>query len=216
MVPAVRMQGALTFFESLILLVVAAALAAALTGVLAPVIVQRASRRRLREQKRFEEDLQRETAFIAAQAAMLQDLASALRDFQAKGLAVSYAGAYTPSRLKEAWDAYERDSFGLLARISSLISISGTLFPASTVAHLREFYEAYLVQEFDPELSRMGRAENTSQREWQSWHDPHHCDAEAKTAVVLATVADEAGISYEARVIARAALLDEGSLLSNS
>jgi hypothetical protein len=49
--------GELTFGENAALLVIAAALAASLTGVLAPLIAQRVTRRRILEQKRFEEDL---------------------------------------------------------------------------------------------------------------------------------------------------------------
>jgi hypothetical protein len=53
----------------------------------------------------YEEDLARESAFISAQTELLQNLGAALWAYQAKGLAVSYAGAYAPERLKERWQA---------------------------------------------------------------------------------------------------------------
>jgi hypothetical protein len=95
-----------TFAESFLLLVTAAVLGALLTGVLAPIVVLRVNRARNREQKVFEEELSRDTAFVNAQAELLKELAAALWSFQAKLLAVSYAGAYVPDQFDEAWEAY--------------------------------------------------------------------------------------------------------------
>ena len=106
---------ALTLGESLILLVVTAAL----TGVLAPIVVQITNRRRLNEQRLFDEELKRETAFFEAQAQFLKELAT-IWDYLEKALAVSYAAHLsTPERFKQVWEAYDEESFALLGRIGS-------------------------------------------------------------------------------------------------
>jgi hypothetical protein len=180
-----------TFAESAALL----GIAAVLTGVLAPFVVQWATRRRIREQKRYEEDLARESAFISAQAELLQSLSAALWAYQAKGLAVSYAGAYAPGRFDEEWNAYDRESFSL---IDTRLSVAGTLFSPKTVGKIRDFYDDWLMGTFDRQISRMARA-NVDQATWEAWHDPHHAEARKRTTELLAAVADEAGLSYERR-----------------
>jgi hypothetical protein len=111
---------------------------------------------------------------------------------------VSYAGAYAPERFNVEWEVYDRESFALLARVNSLLSISGTLFSPATVARLRRFSEDWLEQEFDHSLSTRAR-KKAAQQEWKEWHNPHHAEAEAKTSELLAAVADEAGLSYSRR-----------------
>jgi hypothetical protein len=184
----------LSFAESAALL----AIAALLTGVLAPFIVQWATRRRLREQKRYEEDLARESAFISAQAELLQTLGAALWAYQAKGLAVSYAGASAPARFDEEWQAYDRESFALLAEVDTRLSMAGTLFSPETVRKLRDFYDDWLLGTFDREISSMARR-GVDQATWKRWHNPHHQEVGERTTRLLAEVADDAGLSFERR-----------------
>jgi hypothetical protein len=187
-----------TFAESALLLLIAAVLGALLTGVLAPIVVLRVNRARNREQKVFEEELSRDTAVVSAQAELLKELAAALWDFQAKLLAVSYAGAYVPEQLDEAWKAYNAESFALLARISAVLSVAGTLFSAETTERLWRFYTDWLNEELDHPLSDMATA-RAAREKWLAWHNPHHRAAEERTAALLAAVADDAGLSVAHR-----------------
>src|SRR4051812_21062093 len=103
-----------TFLQSVALI----AITALLTGFLAPFVVQWASRRRLKEQRRFEEELERETAFVEAQTEFLKELATAAWDFLERALAVSYAAHLSsPERFEKAWDAYDEESFALFGGV---------------------------------------------------------------------------------------------------
>jgi hypothetical protein len=189
------MLVAVTFGESLILLVVTAAL----TGVLAPIVVAVVNRRRLNEQRRFEEELKRETAFFDAQADFLKDLATAIFEFLEKALAVSYAGYLSPERFRQVWDAYEAESFALLGRIGSQVSMARTLFSSATADRLQDFYSNWLEHEFDIQLSALARNPETTRAEWGGWHESMHREAQDRAAELLRVVAEEAGLTYEQR-----------------
>ena len=203
------MPVGVTFAESALLLVLAAVLGALLTGVLAPIVVLRASRARNRAQKIFEEDLSRDSAFVNAQAELLKELATALWDFQAKLLAVSYAGAYVPDQFDEAWKSYNAESFALLARISAVLSVARTLLSPETANRLQQFYDEWLNKELDHQVSAMATSP-AAQDEWLAWHNPHHSGAEERTGTLLAAVADDAGLSFafRARSNERRGMLD--------
>ena len=189
-----------TFGENLALLLFGAILAAGLTGFVAPIALQRANRLRLNDQKQYEENLRRESAFIAAQAEFLGNLATAAWEFQGTALAVSYAGAYAPGdRFDKAWETYDRESFGLLGRLSALISIAVTLFSHKIVEQLNNYYDEWLNATLDQQLSRMALSQETTQQDWQTWHNPHHASAGHETTELLAAVAHDAGLSYNVR-----------------
>jgi hypothetical protein len=184
----------LSFAESAALL----GIAAVLTGIVAPFVVQWATRRRIREQKQYEEDLARESAFISAQANLLEELGAALWAFQASALAVSYAGAYAPARLQEEWDAYDRGAFGLVAAVETQVTMAGTLFSRETSTKLRDFHKEWLRGTIDREISRLVR-EEASQETWKQWHLRHHSLAHDRTATLLSDVANDAGLSFDRR-----------------
>jgi hypothetical protein len=184
-----------TFGESLILLVVTAAL----TGVLAPIIVGITSRRRLNEQKQYEEDLKRETAFFDAQAQFLHDFSAAVWQYLEKAVAVSYAGWLAPERFKAVWDEYDKESFALLGRVGSQIGMARTLFSSATADRLRDFYREWLEGAFDRGLSERARDPTTTQEEWGRWHAPMHHESQERATALIQAVAEEAGLTYEQR-----------------
>jgi hypothetical protein len=190
------MVVAVTFGESLALLVVTAAL----TGVLAPIVVQITNRRRLDEQRLFEEDLKRETAFFDAQVQFLNELATAIWGYLEKALAVSYAANYSPpDRFKQVWKAYDDESFARLGQIASQVSMARTLFSSPTANRLDDFYSNWLEGHFDFQLSRMARNPGTKPAEWADWHDEMHQESQRRAADLLRIVAEEAGLTYEQR-----------------
>jgi hypothetical protein len=157
---------AVTFGESVALLV----LTAALTGVLAPFLAQIINRRRLIEQRRFDEELKRETAFFDAQTQFLKELATAVYDYLEKALAVSYAAHLSPKDFKRVWDAYNAESFALLGRIAAQVSMARTLFSSATADRLQAFYSDTLEDAIDKQLSRMARNRWTTRAKWEGWH----------------------------------------------
>lgn len=195
------MTVAATFIESLFLLVAAALL----TGVLAPVVVGITNRRRLDEQKRYEEELKRETAFFERQTEFLRDFATSVWDFFERGLAVSYAGMVGSARFAELWEEYDKESFALLGRIGSQITLARTFFSKETADRLDDFYGDWLEGDFDQELSALARDPNTTQAQWREWHDPMHRQAQDRAAALIRLVAEEAGLTYEQQQAARAA-----------
>jgi hypothetical protein len=186
---------AVTFAESLILLGVTALL----TGVLAPVIVGITNRRRLNEQKQYEEELKRETALLDAQTEFLREFSTAVWDYQEKALAVSYSGWLEPERFKERWDEYAKESFALLGRIGSQVSMGRILFSAQTADKLLGFYREWLQGYFDIRLSALARDDNTTASEWRAWHDPMHREIEDRATALIRTVAEEADLTYQQR-----------------
>jgi hypothetical protein len=189
------MLVAVSFGESLVLLVVTAAL----TGVLAPIVLQITNRSRLKEQRLFEEELKRETAFFEAQAQFLKELGTAIWDYLEKALAVSYAAKYSPKRFKQVWDVYDEESFALMGRIRSQVSMARTLFSSPTATRLHDFYSNWLEGHFDLQLSRMARDPKTEPAEWADWHDEMHPESQRRAADLLRIVAEEAGLTYEQR-----------------
>lgn len=183
----------LTFNESLVLL----GATALLTGVLAPIIVGITNRNRLNEQKRYEEELKRETAFFDAQAAFLKEFSTAVWDFLEQALAVSYAGWLDPNRFEERWEAYERESFALLGHIGSQITLARTLFSSETADRLDDFYGKWLEGDFERGLSNRARDPATTPDQWGAWHAPMHRDGQERAAALIRTVAEEAGLTYE-------------------
>jgi hypothetical protein len=189
------MPLAVTFGESVVLLLITAAL----TGVLAPIVVGFTSHRRLIQQRHFEEELRRETAFIDAQAEFLKELAAAVWDYFEKALAVSYAGAHSPGRFEQVWEAYEEEALTLMGRIGARVYIARTLVSTTTADRLEYFYSRWLQGEFDVELSRMARDEATSAAEWRDWHGRMLPVARTTAGGLIKTVAEDAGLSYEQR-----------------
>jgi hypothetical protein len=188
-----------TFIESLSLL----AAAALLTGILAPVVVGFTNRRRLDEQKRYEEELKRETAFFEKQTEFLREFATSVWDFFEKGLAVSYAGMVGSTRFAALWEEYDKDSFALLGRIGSQITLARTFFSKETADRLDAFYEDWLEGDFDPGLSGRASDPNTTQDQWREWHNVMHRQAQDRAAELVRLVAEEAGLTYEQQQAAR-------------
>lgn len=186
---------AVTFRESVFLLL----LTAALTGFLAPFVLQHITRRQLKEQRRFDEELKRETAFFETQVLFLKDLATAIWDYLEKALAVSYAAQYAPERFKQIWEVYDEESFVLLGGIGSQVSMARTLFSTGTVERLQAFYSDWLEATLDVQLSRMARDEQMTQAEWTTWHRAMHSEAQSRAAALLRIIAEEAGLTYEQR-----------------
>jgi hypothetical protein len=188
---AVRVAA--TFVESLSLL----AAAAVLTGILAPIVVGVTNRRRLDEQKRYEEELKRETAFFERQTEFLRDFATSVWEFFEKGLAVSYAGMVGSPRTAELWMEYDKESFALLGRIGAQITMARSFFSKETAERLDAFYGEWLEGEFDIGLSERARDPNTTPEQWRDWHNPMHHEAQDRAAALIRLVAEEAGLTYE-------------------
>jgi hypothetical protein len=182
-----------TFVESLILL----GATAALTGVLAPIIVGITNRNRLNEQKQYEEELKRDTAFFEAQTQFLKDFSTAVWDYLDQALAVSYAGHYAPERFDERWELYDKESFALLGRIGSQVSTARTLFSSETADSLHDFYRGWLEDDFDIGLSTRARDPSMTPAKWQDWHDPMHVESQERASALIRAVAEEAGLTYE-------------------
>jgi hypothetical protein len=170
---------------------------AALTGVLAPVVVGVVSRRRLNEQKKYEEELKRETALLDAQTRFLKEFSTALWEYQEKALAVSYAGWLAPERFRERWNEYDNESFALLGRIGSQVSMASILFSEETAQRLLTFYRDWLQHGFDVRLSVLARDNSTTPADWRAWHEPMHLEIEARATELVRAAADEAGLTYE-------------------
>ena len=183
------MPFAVAFWESLVLL--------GLTALLAPIIVGITNSNRLNEQKQYEEGLKRETAFFEAQAQFLNDFSEAVWNFLEKALAVSYAGMVASDRFQDLWAGYDKESFALLGRIGSQVSMARTLFSAETADRLSDFYHGWLEADFELGLSDRARDPETTSAEWRSWHIPMHQEAQARTAALIEAVAEEAGLTHE-------------------
>ena len=123
----------------------------------------------------------------------------AVWDFQEKALAVSYAGWLSPGHFKDVWEAYDRESFALLARIGSQVSIAQTLFSSDTPERLDDFYWNWLVKAFDIQLSSRARNPKTTRAQWGDWHERMNVEAQARAARLLRVAAREAGLTYEQR-----------------
>lgn len=189
------MPLALTFNESVGLVVITALS----TGLVAPVAVLFINDRRLKAQRRFDEDLRRETAFFDAQALFLKDLATAIWDYLEKALAVSYAAQHSPKRFRQVWEAYDQESFALLGGIGSQVSMARILFSSATVEQLQTFYSDWLEDTFDLQLSRLARDKKTTRAQWAAWHDAMHEEAQLRAAALLRMVAEAAELTYEQR-----------------
>jgi hypothetical protein len=131
------MNISLDFIEKLVLLLITAGL----TGFGLPILLRQRDDRKLREQKKFEAELARQSKIIEAQVELLESLAELLWEFQLSIIAVSYyrgmkhRDLYTPA-LKD----YEEKAGELIGKIRAEISKSLRLTTCETYLELKKLY----------------------------------------------------------------------------
>lgn len=166
------------FVENAVLLL----LTALITGLIVPVVLRRidegrqeiqsaAQELRLREQKRFEADLARQTKVIDAQGAFLNTIADLLWEYQLLFIAVPYYHQFPQQRGRylEAVQEYHAKAGECLGRIRAEISKGMRLTTRAMFEELKDLYYRDLF-DYDLRLTRLvekdmaGATENTP--EW--------------------------------------------------
>ncbi len=152
----------MTLGQSLILLLVTAAL----TGLLVPTVKDLVDQRRLakqsvfedgrlRAQKQFEAELARQTRIIDAQAELLDELASLSWAFEKLVLRVTFYGAGGDyKKFAAALQAFDTDSWGLLANLLAATSKARRLAPSEAHQRLQGLYRQ-LVEKVAPYVEPM-------------------------------------------------------------
>jgi RNAse (barnase) inhibitor barstar len=137
------------FLEKVILLVITALL----TGFGIPYVLKRIEERKLREQKKFEADLVRQSKIIEAQSKLLDALSGLLWNWRYLAKKVVYYGAEeNMERYDSAKKQYEEDIWGILYEFRIEISKSRRLVSETAYARLDSLYK-YVVGEIDVKIS---------------------------------------------------------------
>jgi hypothetical protein len=143
------------FFEKIVLLV----LTALITGFGIPYVLKRVEERKLREQKKFEADLVRQSKIIEAQAKLLDDLSQLLWKWRYLAKKVVYYGAQeNPERYDLARKQYEEEVWDILNDFRTEISRSRRLVSERDYERLDSLYE-YVVHDIDVRISDVIRAD---------------------------------------------------------
>ncbi len=117
------------FSEQLILLI----LTAAITGVFVPLILKWRDERKLREQKEHEAQLVRQGKIIEAQAALLENLAKQLWEFENLALTVSYYKLNaSDEKYQNALQEYDAKAWSYFSNIRIELSKAYRLTSADT------------------------------------------------------------------------------------
>jgi hypothetical protein len=141
------------FLEKIILL----ALTALITGFGIPYVLKRVEERKLREQKRFEADLARQSKIIEAQAKLLDDLSQLLWKWRYLAKRVVYYGAQEDlDRYDLARKEYDEKIWDILNEFRIEISQSRRLVSERAYDRLDALYD-YVVHDLDVRISEVVR-----------------------------------------------------------
>jgi hypothetical protein len=135
-------------------------LAAVVSGFGIPYVLRAIDARKLREQKKFEAALSRQTKLIDAQSTLLDELTRLLWKWRYLAKGVAYYGARRDvDRFNAARKAYEDAVWGLLDEFRTEISRSRRLVSEAAFLDLNSLYE-YVVYDLDQKISNLASADD--------------------------------------------------------
>ena len=125
--------------------------------------------RHFKEQKRFEADLARQSSIIAAEAALLDELSTALWDFMLSMIAVSfYACNGDLARATTAFDDYQAKSASRFGHLRALFSKAHRFLSTDRTDELQALYRTLL--SLDVALLHL-RQTNAPIEQWREHHE---------------------------------------------
>ena len=164
------------------------AITAALTGLLIPTVKAVVDQRHFKEQKRFEAELARQSTVITAQAALLDELATAFWDYMLGLIAVSYYKCNrNDARAKKAFEEYEDKSSNRFGHMQAEFSKARRLVSSDRYKELQELYAKFL--RLDVSLLRLQR----SKAPLAEWSEHHNTAFNTQNSIieVLTKIAEE-------------------------
>jgi hypothetical protein len=170
------------FAQSLTLLI----LTAVLTGILVPYVKSKMDE----GQKRFDAELTRQSKIIESQAALLDNLAQLLWEFQKEVNAVAwYQNRGNAEKYNASFKKYDDDSWVLFGKIRTEISTAQRLTTTATYAELKKIYDPFMV-EIDTKLNELVSGAH-SPEEWQAFEDYLSGEAADRIDSVIRLLAEE-------------------------
>lgn len=154
-----------TFVRTVLILL----LTAALTGLLVPYVKARMDDRKLKDQKRFEADLARQSKVIESQVLLLERLAELLWGFQFSCLEVSYYGMTSnQARFEAAMKKYDTQSWDYFFKIGTETGKALRLVSNDSHAKLKDFYDSWMINT-DNSIARL-YAKPATKDDWEQHH----------------------------------------------
>jgi hypothetical protein len=139
-----------------------------LTGLLIPFVFKIRDEQKLKEQKRFEADVERQSKIIEAQVQLLENLATLLWEFQMLAVAVPYFRQFDKDIYTSAASKYNQNSPELIGRIRAEISKSLRLVPNKTFESLKHLYYDDILYRADLELTSLIKDKSDK---WSEFHN---------------------------------------------
>lgn len=172
-VAAIFLNASQSFIEDYVLLLAAAGI----TGFFIPYILKVIDDRKMREQKKYEDELSRQNKIIDAQVQFLESISKLLWEFHALIAKVSYykkteQGNKTlySNKGSEAISVYEDKLWDIvIIGIQSEMSKSRRLVSAEAHQKLKTLYKDTLIG-LDQEVVRLIE-HNASHQDWATFHD---------------------------------------------
>ncbi len=175
-----------TFVRTVLILL----LTAVLTGLLVPYVKARMDDRKLKDQKRFEADLARQSKVIESQVLLLDRLAELLWGFQFSCLEVSYYGMTSnQARFEAAMKKYDRQAWDYFLRIGTETGKALRLVTSNSHAKLKDFYDSWMINT-DNSIARL-YAKPATEDEWEQHHHAIFVEGAARINDVLGQLAHE-------------------------
>lgn len=145
----------MTFTDAFVQQALLILIGAGVTGFGVPLVLRVIDERKLREQKRFEAELARQSKLIDAQSALLDEITRAVWAWRYLAKQVVYYGAQgDEERFLTAKKKYENEVWGQLDGFRTQISKSRRLISERAFASLNELYE-FIVHDVDLSISNV-------------------------------------------------------------
>jgi hypothetical protein len=153
------------FVRTVLLLLVTGAL----TGLLVPYVKARMDDQKLRDLKRFEADLARQSKVIESQVLLLERLAELLWGFHFLCLEVSYYGiSANKKKYQAAREKYDRESWDYFLKIGTETGKALRLVSSDSYSKLKDFYDYWMI-DTDNSIARLN-AKPATEQEWTQHH----------------------------------------------
>jgi len=183
-----------TFLEKIILLI----LTALITGFGIPYVLKRVEERKLREQKKFEADLLRQSKILEAQSKLLDDLSGLLWKWRYLAKKVVYYGAEeNMERYDRAKKEYDEIVWDILNEFRAEISKSRRLVSERAYERLDSLYK-YVVHDIDLKISGIIRSDKLDVRRSEEMAERFSDEVSKKLDDAMDELASELALKIKA------------------
>ena len=165
-------------------------LTAALTGLLVPYVKARMDDRKLKDQKRFEADLARQSKMIESQVLLMERLAELLWGYHFSCLEVSYYGMTSnQARFKTAMEKYDRQSWDYFFKVGTETGKALRLASSDSYTRLKDYYDNWMIKT-DNSIASL-YAKPATRDEWKQHHHLIFTEGAERINAVLGQLAHE-------------------------